>query len=81
MLYAGLATPEEAWLPMKNVAATWLGVDALIGGGGTIALGLVTHLCVAIDWGVIFGLQLSRSRSAPLRFWPACSGATWCGWS
>lgn len=60
VLYSWLATPEEAWLPMKNVAATWLGVGALIGGGGTVVLGVVTHFVNSIVWGIVFGLLMSR---------------------
>jgi hypothetical protein len=62
MLHTGIAGPEEAWLPMKLVAGTWGGVDVLVGGGATIAVGLATHLGVATGWGVLFGLLTARLR-------------------
>lgn len=64
ILYSWLATPEEAWLPMKNVAATWLGLGALIGGGWTVVIGLATHFGNSIAWGIVFGLLMSWRRNA-----------------
>lgn len=66
ILYSWLATPEEAWLPMKNVAATWLGVGALIGGGWTVVLGVATHFANSIAWGIVFGLLMRWRRNAGL---------------
>ncbi len=42
------------WLPVKNIAATYYGVEALVGGGWTIFLGLVTHVVVSAFWGLVF---------------------------
>lgn len=64
VLYSWLATPEEAWLPMKNVAATWLGVGALIGGGWTVLLGVTSHFANSIAWGIVFGLLMNGRRNA-----------------
>lgn len=66
VLYSWLATPEEAWLPMKNVAATWLGVGALIGGVWTVLIGVATHFGNSIAWGIVFGLLMSRCRNPVL---------------
>lgn len=65
VLYSWLATPEEAWLPMKNVAATWLGVDALIGGAWTVVIVVATHFGNSIAWGIVFGLLMSRPSRRP----------------
>lgn len=48
------------WLPLRQVAALWFGVDALIGDGGVILVGLLTHLVVAAGWGIVFA-ALTRS--------------------
>lgn len=63
MIYMAAATPMEFWLPMKNIAATWLGVSALIGGASAVAVGVITHLVVASGWGLLFGLVAGRQRS------------------
>lgn len=63
MIYATVATPEEGWLPMKMVAATWLGVGALIGGNATVALGLATHFGTSIGWAIVLALLLGRRRN------------------
>lgn len=75
MLHTGIAGPEEAWLPMKLVAGTWGGVDVLVGGGGTIAVGLATHLGVATGWGVVFGAVASRLNAGMALI----LGALWSG--
>lgn len=46
------------WLPMKSIAATYAGVDALIGGGTAAGLGLVTHVVVSAGVGALFGVLL-----------------------
>lgn len=52
------------WLPMKLVSGVYLGVDTLLGNGGVVLLGIVTHLVVASFWGAVFTL-VTRGR---LRF-------------
>lgn len=42
------------WLPMLAISATYYGADALAGGAGTIALGVLTHLVVSAFWGLLF---------------------------
>lgn len=44
------------WLPVKNIAVTFLGVDALIGEIIPILTGLTIHLVVSSIYGLIFGL-------------------------
>lgn len=66
MIYATVATPEEGWLPMKMVAATWLGVGALIGGNATVALGLATHFGTSMGWAIVLALLLGRRRNPVL---------------
>lgn len=54
-----------AGLPIRNIAASWEGVDALVGGGGTIFVGWLTHLGVSAIMGIIFaGFIHNRIRSA-----------------
>lgn len=70
MIHMTVASPEEGWLPMKMVAATWLGVGALIGGNLTVALGLATHFGVSIGWAIVLTLLLGR-RDNPMLTWIA----------
>lgn len=63
MIHATVSSPEEGWLPMKLVAATWLGVGALIGGNLTVALGFATHLGVSMGWAVVLALLLGWRRA------------------
>src|SRR5690606_8906312 len=58
------ATGLGGWLPVRNIAATWYGVGAFIGGAGVLAAGLLTHLIVSAAWGAVLGLFIGRQRSA-----------------
>lgn len=62
MAYAG-ATGMGGMSPMRMIAATVQGVDALIGGGGTLALGMLIHLVVSAVFGIIFAALLPRGTS------------------
>lgn len=44
------------WLPMKNIAALFYGVDALIGGAGAAVVGIIIHLIVGAVAGLVLGL-------------------------
>lgn len=44
------------WLPMKNIAALFSGVDALIAGGSAAVVGIIVHLIIGAVAGGIFGL-------------------------
>lgn len=48
----------EFFLPMKQVAATLYGVDALIAGTAVAVVGLVVHLLNSAAWGAVFGLLI-----------------------
>ncbi len=52
------------WLPMKLVAALFWGVEALIGGGGVVVVGILIHLTVAGVAGLLFGLVLGNRLNA-----------------
>ena len=54
------STGVGAWLVPKAIAATWYGLEALLGGPGVIAVGFVTHFLVAIFWGVLFAWLANR---------------------
>ena len=43
-------------LPLRLIAATFFGVDALIGGAGVVLVGLVLHLAVAVVLGILYAL-------------------------
>ncbi len=56
------------WLPMRSIAATWYGVDALIAGAGAVAIGIATHLAVSAGWGALFGFASGEERSTGVSF-------------
>jgi hypothetical protein len=57
MIYSAIIG-EGFTFPLKEIAATFLGVEAIIGGAGTIILGALTHFVVSAAWGAVFGLAL-----------------------
>jgi hypothetical protein len=44
------------WFPFKQIAATYMDVDALIAGGGAVTLGIILHLIASAVLGGLFGL-------------------------
>ncbi|MGZ3693572.1 MAG: hypothetical protein ACXWQO_05235 [Bdellovibrionota bacterium] len=63
MIYT--ASRGEGFLfPLREIAATFVGVEALIGGAGTLLLGTVIHFAVAAAWGAGFGLVLPPNGTA-----------------
>lgn len=57
------------WAPMKEIAGTWLGVDALVGGWPVSLLGVATHLLCAAFWGAVFSGLIRRRESIGGAFW------------
>lgn len=57
------------WTPIKAIAATWMGVNALVGGFGTVVLGLATHFTCAAFWGAIFSSLIWRREVVAAAFW------------
>jgi hypothetical protein len=53
---------QDPWLLPRAIAASLLGVTALVGGAPVIALGLALHLGVAAAWGVLFAMIFATSR-------------------
>src|SRR5687767_8261606 len=51
------------WLPVQTIAATFFGVDALIGGLGSVLLGLIAHVVMSLFLGGIFGALISSDYS------------------
>jgi hypothetical protein len=51
------------WLPVQNIAAAFLGVDALIGGAGSVVLGLIAHVVMSLLLGGLFGAAISSNAS------------------
>ena len=63
MLYAA-ANGSGLWLPVRSIAATWYGTNALSGGVEVLIVGMLTHLGTSAFCGVVFGaLPLSRRRA------------------
>lgn len=56
------------WLVPKMIAATFLGVDALVGGAGAVILGVIVHLIVSAILGLIFAFLTPRIISASSDF-------------
>lgn len=52
------------WTPMQLVAATFYGVEALVAGAGSVLVGVLLHMAVAVALGLLFALVLHRA--APL---------------
>lgn len=57
------------WTPMKSIAATWMGVNALVGGFWTVVLGLASHFVCAAFWGAIFSSLIWRREAVAAAFW------------
>lgn len=53
MMYAGMMG-MGFWMPLRLIAATLFGVDALVGTGGVLFVGLVLHMVVSAVFGIIF---------------------------
>jgi hypothetical protein len=64
MFYAA-ANGSGFWLPVRNIAATWYGANALAGGVGVLIVGMVTHLATSAFWGGIFAALPPGRKSAP----------------
>lgn len=57
LLFAMIVTAARGlgfWLPARGIAASVLGVTALVMGGGAVVLGVALHLAVAAAWGLLF---------------------------
>jgi hypothetical protein len=67
------------WLPMKQIAAVFWGVEALIGGAGAAAVGALIHLAVSAAWGILFAAMVGpRTRGGTaLAFGLAYGALVW----
>lgn len=59
---------------VRNIAATWYGASALLGGAGVLIVGLVTHLGTSAVAGVAFAALPSSRKSATMAL---LSGLLW----
>lgn len=64
MIHAG-TVGLDPFGPIRQVAAAWYGIDALIGGEGIIGVGVLTHLAVSMVLGVVYA-ALGPRRGGPL---------------
>lgn len=63
MLYAA-ANGSGFLSPVRSIAATWYGAEALVGGIGVLIVGLVTHLGNSAFWGALFAALPPPRKSA-----------------
>ena len=73
MFYAA-ANGSGFFLPLRSIAATWYGANALLGGAGVLIAGLVTHLGTSVFGGVFFAALPSSRKSARVAL---ISGLVW----
>lgn len=73
MFYAA-ANGSGFFLPLRSIAATWYGANALVGGAGVLIAGLVTHLGTSAFGGVVFAALPSSRKSATVAL---LSGLVW----
>jgi hypothetical protein len=59
-MIAGAASGQGPLAQLKLIGATFVGVDALVGGPGFVVWGLCLHLLVSAGWGVVFALVVGR---------------------
>lgn len=45
---------QGVWMPLRLIAASILGVDALVGGVGVLMAGLIMHMMASVIFGLIF---------------------------
>jgi hypothetical protein len=70
MIMAGIAMVDSSvkglgfFLPTKLIAATFLGIDAISGGVGTIALGIGVHVVVAAALGLLYSFLIVSNTPA-----------------
>lgn len=63
MIHAG-TVGLDPFGPVRQVAAVWYGIDALIGGEGIVGMGVITHLVVSMVLGVVFAAYGPRRGGA-----------------
>jgi hypothetical protein len=73
MFYAG-ANGSGFFFPVRTIAATWYGANALLGGAGVLIAGLATHLGTSAFGGVVFAALPSGRKSATVAL---LSGLIW----
>ena len=73
MFYAA-ANGSGFFLPVRSIAATWYGANALLGGAGVLIAGLATHLGTSAFGGVVFAALPSSRKSATVAL---LSGLVW----
>ena len=59
-----LAGTPESWHPLRTIAATVLGEDALAGGTFAMVVALSIHLATSVGWGIAFASAAGESRGA-----------------
>jgi hypothetical protein len=60
---AALIHGQGTFAPFALFGATFLGVEALLGGFAAVALGLALHLCMSVLLGVVFAAIIARESS------------------
>src|SRR4051812_20585634 len=47
------------WFPMKLIAASVYGIQALVGSGSVILTGIIIHLILSVSFGMLFSAMTS----------------------
>lgn len=68
---AALINGQGPFAPFALFGATFVGVEALLGGPGPVALGIALHLCMSVLLGVVFAAIVGRD---PARSFAAFAG-------
>ena len=63
-MFYDAANGSGFFLPVRSIAATWFGRNALVGGAAVLLVGLVTHLGTSALGGVVFAALPSSRKSA-----------------
>jgi|GEM_PF-1859446 len=56
------------WFPPKLISGVLIGVNSIIGGPGSVMLGLIIHLAVSAFFGIVFGAVFGRVRDSRIAF-------------
>jgi hypothetical protein len=73
-MFHAAANGSGLFPPVRSIAATWYGANALLGGAGVLIAGLVTHIGTSAFGGMVFAALLSSRKSATVAL---LSGLVW----
>ena len=65
----GAAAGAGPWYFFTMIASSVLGVAGLVGGPGTIAVGIALHLAISAFWGILFASLVNPQTRADAALW------------